>query len=219
MVKIKRPGIDVTVVEFFKPQRVPHRIQAPLITTPLQKSIPGFITGLSGHQRLNGLMFARQYADAHKLEMIVVDLLVAFERPLYTRVMPPEAIKDHDVLNMMRINKHLVEKIAGYWQQWVVASEGKKAENKYDWSRPSGFVARRPDLIAKLLEMEEFHHIEIVTHPVMTAFSDQPLTATSLRANYPSIVEANARFHPDIEVCCSAVDGADAEAADNSLLP
>ncbi|WP_250475101.1 hypothetical protein [Caballeronia sp. GAFFF1] len=200
MVKPKRPAIDVTVVQFFKPTSVPHRIQVRSITTPLQKSLPGFITGLSGHQRLNGLMFARQYADAHQLEMIVVDLLAGFQRPLYTKVMPPASVKDHDVLNMMRISKDLVGKIADYWQKWVVASEGKKAENKYDWSRPSDFVARRPDLIGKLLELEEFHHVAIVTHPVMTQFSDQPLTATSFRAHSPSIVEAHARFHPEIEV-------------------
>jgi hypothetical protein len=200
MVKTKRPGIDVTVVQFFKPKKAPRRIEVPSITTPLVKSIPGFITGLSGHQRLNGLMYARQYADANELEMIVVDLLARFERPLYPKVMPPESVKDHDVLNIVRSSKDLIELIAGHWREWVIASEGKKGEQKYDWARPTDFVARRPDLIAKLLELEEFNHVQIVTHPVMTKFSDQPLTATTLRAGYPLIVEANARFHPDIEV-------------------
>lgn len=200
MVKTKRPGIDVTVVQFFKPRSVPARIKVPSITTPLVKTIPGFITGLSGHQRLNGMMYARQYADHRELEMIVVDLLVGFERPLYPKVMPPESLKDHDVLNIVRSNKDLIELLAGYWREWVVASEGKRAENKYDWSRATDFVARRPDLIAQLLEVDEFKHVQIVTHPVITQFSDQALTATSLRAGYPLIVEANARFHPDIEV-------------------
>jgi hypothetical protein len=200
MVKTKRPGIDVTVVQFFKPKSVPRLIKVPTITTPLVKSIPGFITGLSGHQRLTGLMYARHYADANELEMIVVDLLVGFERPLYPKVMPPESVKDHDVLNIIRSNKDLIEWMAGHWREWVIGSEGKKAEHKYDWSRASDFVARRPDLIAKLLELDEFKHVQIVTHPVMTEFSDQALTATTLRAGYPLIVEATARFHPDIEV-------------------
>lgn len=145
-------------------------------------------------------MYARHYADANELEMIVVDLLVGFERPLYPKVMPPESVKDHDVLNIIRSNKELIELLDGNWREWVIASEGKKAEHKYDRYRASDFVARRPDLIAKLLELDELKHVQIVTHPVMTNFSHQALTAISLRAGYPLIVEANARFHPDIEV-------------------
>jgi hypothetical protein len=200
MVKTKRPGIDVTVVQFYKANNVPQRIHVPDISTPLVRKIPAYITGLSGHQRLDGMMYARQYADAKGLEMIVVDLLVAFDHPLYPKVMPPELVKQHDVLSMYRISKDLVEQIAGHWKEWVAEDEGTRAVSKYDWGRTADFVGRRPDLLPRLLALDEFKHINLITHPALTSFHDMPLTATSFRVGYPRIVSASARFHPDIEL-------------------
>lgn len=146
-------------------------------------------------------MFARQYADAKKMEMIVIDLLVGFTQPMYPNVMPPELVHEHDVLNLFRVSKSLIAEIAAYWREWIVEGEGEVAANQYDWARPADFVARRPDLLPRLLEQEAFAHINLVTHPVLTSFSDQrPVTATSFRVGYPRIERVSARFHPDIEI-------------------
>ncbi|WP_060094030.1 hypothetical protein [Burkholderia ubonensis] len=200
MIKTKRPGIDVTVVLFYKSGSVPARIDVEDITLPLSRSIRGYTTGLSGHQRLDGLMYARQHADAKRLEMIVIDLLVGFTQPIYSKVLPPELVAEHDVLNLFRVSKSLIAEIAEHWRKWVRDEEGASAENQYDWSRPTDFVARRPDLLPRLLRLKQFSHINVVTHPVLTAFSDRPLTATSFRVGYDHIEQASARFHPDIEV-------------------
>jgi hypothetical protein len=146
------------------------------------------------------MMYARQYADNKGLEMIVVDLLVAFVQPLYPKVMPPELVKDHDVMSMFRISKDLVEQIASHWKEWVAEDEGAKAATKYDWARPADFVGRRPDLLPRLLALDEFRHINLITHPALTPFHETPLTATSFPVGYPRIVSASARFHPDIEL-------------------
>lgn len=200
MIKAKRPGIDVSVVVFHKPGQLPARLHVSEITVPLARRIPGYVTGLSGHQRMESMMYARQYADAKRLEMIVVDLLVGFELPLYPKVLPPELVKEHDVLNLFRASKELIAWIAEYWQQWVIEDEGQRAKTRYEWTRPADFVARRPDLLPRLLELEPFRHIHIVTHPVITGYHDKPLTATSFRVGYPMIERASARFHPDIEI-------------------
>lgn len=199
MLKKKRPGIDVSVVLFYKQGKVPSTIRVSEITLPLATKIPGFITGLSGHQCLNGLMYARQYADERNLEMIVVDLLVEFELPLFPKVMRSEFVKDHDVLNMQRISKDLIEELAAHWQEWI-SKEPSRRNIMYDWERPSDFVANRPDLIPELLSLDEYKHINIVTHPVKTVFHDKPLTATSFPIGYPRITRASARFHPNIEL-------------------
>ncbi|KVO15164.1 hypothetical protein WJ74_10965 [Burkholderia ubonensis] len=190
----------MTVVLFYKSGSVPTRIDVEDITLPLSRSIRGYTTGLSGHQRLDGLMYARQHADAKRLEMIVIDLLVGFTQPIYTKVLPPELVAEHDVLNLFRVSKSLIAEIAEHWRKWVRDEEGASAENQYDWSRPTDFVARRPDLLPRLLRLKQFSHINVVTHPVLTAFSDRPLTATSFRVGYDHIEQASARFHPDIEV-------------------
>ena len=200
MIKAKRPGIDVSVVLFYKPGNIPAQLHVPEITVPLSRRMQGYITGLSGHQRMESMMYARQHADAHRLEMIVVDLLVGFELPLYPKMLPPELLGEHDVLNLFRASKEMIALIAEYWQQWVIEDEGTRAKARYEWSRPSDFVARRPDLLPRLLELEEFSHIHLVTYPVIAAYHDKPLTATSFRADYPLIERASARFHPDIEV-------------------
>lgn len=200
MIKTKRPGIDVTVVLFYKSGHVPTRISVPEITLPLSRRMDGYITGLSGHQRLDGMMYARQYADSKRMEMIVIDLLVGFKEPLYPKVLPPELVKEHDVLNLFRVSKDLIAVIAAYWKEWVIEDEGTRAESRYDWSRPADFVARRPDLLPRLLALSEFDHIHLVTHPVIAAYHDKPLTATSFRVGYPLIERASARFHPNIEV-------------------
>jgi hypothetical protein len=177
MIKAKRPGIDVSVVLFYKPGNIPAQLNVPGITLPLS-----------------------QYADAHRLEMIVVDLLVGFELPLYPKMLPPELLGEHDVLNLFRASKEMIALIADYWQQWVIEDEGTRAKARYEWSRPTDFVARRPDLLPRLLELEEFSHIHLVTYPVIAAYHDKPLTATSFPVGYPLIERASARFHPDIEV-------------------
>lgn len=196
----KRPGIDVSIVLFFKPKSIPEVLDLKKISLSLPRPIRGFTTGLSGHQRLDGLMFARKYADERKLEMIVIDMLVDFEKPLYPKVMPPEELPKHDVLNLFRVSKSLIEEIASYWREWVIEDEGQGAEHAYDWAKPLDFVARRPDLLPRLLEEEEFQHINLVTHPVLTTFSSRALTATTFRTGYPSIDRVNARFHPDIKI-------------------
>jgi hypothetical protein len=200
MIKAKRPGIDVSVVLFYKPGNIPGQLSVSDITLPLSRRMQGFVTGLSGHQRMESMMYARQYADSHRLEMIVIDLLVGFELPLYPKMLPPELVKEHDVLNLFRASKELIALIADHWQQWVVDDEGTRAKTRYEWSRPSDFVARRPDLLPRLLELDEFDHIHLVTYPAITAYHDKPLTATSFRVGYPLIERASARFHPDIEV-------------------
>lgn len=200
MIKAKRPGIDVTVVLFFKPGDIPARLSVGDITLPLTRRMNGYITGLSGHQRMDSMMYARQYADAKRLEMIVIDLLVGFKKPLYPKVLPPELVKEHDVLNLFRASKDLIADIAGYWKEWVIEDEGARAETRYEWNRPADFVARRPDLLPRLLELKDFSHINLVTHPVIASYHDTPATATSFRVGYPHIESASARFHPDIEV-------------------
>ncbi|WP_147426662.1 hypothetical protein [Trinickia fusca] len=200
MIKAKRPGIDVSVVLFYKSGSIPPQLNVRDVTLPLARRMPGYITGLSGHQRMESMMYARQHADAKRLEMIVIDLLVGFELPLYPKVLPPELVKEHDVLNLFRASKELIACIADYWQQWVVEDEGQRAKDRYEWTKPADFVARRPDLLPRLFELEEFDHIHVVTHPVITAYHDKPLTATSFRIDHPLIERASARFHPDIEV-------------------
>jgi hypothetical protein len=200
MIKKKRPGIDVTVVLFYKAGNIPSSLSVPDITLPLSRRMEGYTTGLSGHQRMDSMMYARQYADSKRLEMIVIDLLVGFQLPLYPKVLPPELLKDHDVLNLFRASKELIADIAGYWKEWVIADEGARGANRYEWSRPADFVARRPDLLPRLLEVEEFRHINLVTHPVITSYHDMAVTATSFRVGYERIVSASARFHPNIEL-------------------
>ncbi|WP_133118041.1 hypothetical protein [Burkholderia ubonensis] len=200
MIKTKRPGVDVTVVLFYKPGSVPAKIDVKEISLPLPRPIRGYVTGLSGHQRMDGMMYARQFADAKRLEMLVVDLLVGFDRPMYPKVLPPELVHEHDVLNLFRASKSLIAEIAEHWQEWIVADEGEGALVHYDWSRPADFVARRPDLLPKLLKLKEYAHINLVTHPVIASYSDRSLTATSFRVGYPKIERAVARFHPDIEI-------------------
>ncbi|SEI14348.1 hypothetical protein [Paraburkholderia hospita] len=200
MIKTKRPGIDVSVVLFYKSGSVPARISVQEVTLPLARTIKGYTTGLSGHQRMDGMMYARQYADAKKLEMIVIDLLVGFTQPIYPKVLPPELVSEIDVLNFFRISKSLIAEIAAHWKKWIRDDEGESAENQYDWSRPTDFVARRPDMLPRLLKLKHFSHINVVTHPVISAYSDRPLTATTFRSGYSHIESASARFHPDIEV-------------------
>jgi hypothetical protein len=198
--KTKRPGIEVTVVQFFEPQNLPSRLSLRTLTTPLRNAMPGFVTGLSGHNRLNGMMFAGQHAREHNLELVAVDMLVGFQMPLCPTVMSSDALPNHDVLNMSRISKEMTKRLAAYWRQWIVEAEGPSAEHKYDWSLPASFVAREPKYISRLLECEEFRHIQVVTHPVATAFSAGALLATSVRTGYPRINQANSRFHPAMEV-------------------
>ncbi|KAG0184463.1 hypothetical protein DFQ28_011090 [Apophysomyces sp. BC1034] len=195
-----RSGIKVAVVLFCKPGCVPERISVREITLPLDRAIRGYTTGLSGHQCLDGMMYARQYADAKRLEMIVIDLLVDFTQPLYPKMLPPERVAEHDVLNLFRASKSLIAEIAAHWKEWVKEEEGEAAENQYNWLRPIDFVARRPNMLPRLLKLKQFSHINVVTHPVFTTYSDRALTVTSFRVDYPYIEQASARFHPDIEV-------------------
>jgi len=195
MLKKKRLGIDVAVVLFYERNAVPTTLHVSEITLPLVRKIPGFVTGLSGHQCLNGLMFARQYADKRGMEMIVIDLLVECELPLNPKVMRIEVLGEHDLLSMQRMSKELSSEIALYWQHWTAGDTVA-----YDWDRPADFVARRPDLLPKLLEQDAFKHFNMVTHPAMTVFHDSALTATSFRVEYPRITQAVARFHPELKV-------------------
>lgn len=203
MIKTKAPGIDVSVVLFCKPGAVPARLAVREISLGLARPIAGYVTGLSGHQRMQSMMHAREYADAKRREMIVVDLLVNFGQPLYPKVLPPEELVNHDVLNLFRASRELVAHIAGHWKPWVKKDEGEQALTKYEWSRPADFVARRTDLLPRLLALPEFRHINVITHPAVTNYHGQPVTATSIKVNYVSsehISRAAARFHPDIEV-------------------
>jgi len=200
MIKTKRPGIDVAGVLFYKRGQVPAQLSVSDMTLPLVRRMNGYVTGLSGHERDIGMMYARQHADAKRLEMVVVDLLVGFERPLYPKKLQPDLVSEVDVLNMKLISKELTAQIAEFWREWVIEDEGARAETNYDWAHPSDFVARRPDLLPRLLELDQFAHINMVTHQVITAYHDKPLTATSFKIGYPRIASASARFHPDIEV-------------------
>lgn len=191
----RKNGIDVTVVLFFNKKRVPSSIKVSEITLPLTRKIPGYLTGLSGHQRLEGLMFARQYADQNDLRMIVIDLVVEFEKPRYLKIMGYENLKDHDVFVVSRITKDFVGILANYWFNWIP----KKAAQDIDWARPSDFIAHHPEYIPDLLQLDDFKHVNIITFPVFTTFHDKPLTATAVRTDYGKITKASARFH-DIEV-------------------
>lgn len=203
MIKTKAPGIDVSIVLFCKSGAVPSRILVRDICLGLARPIEGYVTGLSGHQRMQSMMQAREYADAKRREMIVVDLLVNFEQPLYPKVLPPEELPNHDVLNLFRASKELVAHIAAHWKVWVEKDEGVHGLTKYEWSRPTDFVARRTDLLPRLLALPEFRHINVITHPAIASYHTQPVTATSFKVKYvteENIGRASARFHPDIEV-------------------
>ena len=199
MIKTKRPGIDVAVVLFFKRSTIPSKIRIREFSMSLANKIPGFITGLSGQHGLAGMMFARKYADERDLEMVVVDLFVEVDRPLYPKVLKPEDLPEVDLLNIVRSNKDMITRMGTLWQSWI-EEEHKGIAASYDWTKPGDFLARRPDLLPRLLKQPDFKHVNVVTHPVMTSFHLNPLTATSFPSNYGKIMSASARFHPDIEV-------------------
>jgi len=200
MITKKGPGIDVAVVLFFKPKEIPSKVRIRDFTMPLANKIPGFITGLSGQQGLLGMMHARAYADAKHLEMIVVDLFVELDLPLYPKVLKSEDLPNVDLLNLNRTSKDLIEWIGDKWKTWILADSSSGSAPGYDFMKVTDFVARRPEYLPRLLREPAFKHLHLVTHPVITAFHPTPLTATSLPLNYPKIKSATARLHPDIEV-------------------
>ncbi len=195
----KRPRIDMTLVQLYERGKVPSHIRVRDITLPLIRPIPGYITGFSGRPHFN-LMYAGQYAEAQKKEMILVELEAHYEQSLYQGLLTLDAVQKYDVLNMLRVNKDLVAHIAAYWKHWIIEEEGTQAEDHYNWRRPADFIAQRPDFIPKLLQQNEFKHVKLFTYPVYTPFHDKPLTVTSFRADYPLITNARVSFHPDIEV-------------------
>lgn len=200
MISKKGPGIDVAVVLFFKPKEMPAKISIRDFTMPLANKIPGFITGLSGQQSLLGMMHARKYADAKRLEMIVVDLFVELDLPLYPKVLKPEDLPGVDLLNLNRSSKDLIEWIGDKWKKWISGDSSAGTAAGYDFAKATDFIARRPEYLPRLLREPEFQHLHLVTHPVITAFHPTPLTATSLPSDYVKIKTAEARLHPDIEV-------------------
>lgn len=200
MITKKGPGIDVAVVLFFKPKEMPSKIRIRDFTMPLANRIPGFITGLSGQQGLLGMMHARKYADEKRMEMIVVDLFVELDLPLYPKVLKPEDLPNVDLLNLNRSSKDLIEGIGAKWKKWISADSDGGVAAGYDFTKVADFVARRPEYLPRLLRETDFKHVHVVTHPVVTAFHATPLTATSLPAGYAKIKSANARLHPDIEI-------------------
>lgn len=192
------PGIDVAVVLFFKKAAIPDQIRIRDFSMPLINRIPGFISGLSGQSGLVGMMHARKYADEKKLEMIVVDLSVEVEKPLYPKVLKPEDLPNVDLLNLIRSSKELMQGIREDWLEWL-SEEGRRGMD-YSALKEGELIARRPDLIPRLLRSPGFTHVHVVTHPAMTPFHTLPLTATSFPSDYKKIVSANARLHPHIEV-------------------
>lgn len=205
MGKTKRPGIDVSAILFYPRNEIPERLSIrDLEGLSLKRSLPGYITGISGFQRVQSLMHAREYANKKRLEMIVVDMLVNFQKPIYPKILPPEELPNHDVLSFFRASKSLIAEIAGQWKDWVVEDEGADAVKKYKWLKPEDFVARRTDLLPRLLELPEFQHINVVTYPAEVEFHHLPMTATSFKVDYaiqPDVVAAaSVKFHPEIEV-------------------
>ncbi|MGN5477658.1 hypothetical protein ACTMU2_14225 [Cupriavidus basilensis] len=192
------PGIDVAVVLFFKKAAIPDKIRIRDYSMPLVNRIPGFISGLSGQSGLVGMMHARKYADEKKLEMIVVDLSVEVEKPLYPKVLKPEDLPNVDLLNLIRSSKELMHGIAEHWLDWI-SEEGRRGVG-YSSLKEAELIARRPDFIPRLLRLPAFSHVHVVTHPAMTAFHTLPLTATSFPSDYKRIVSGSARLHPHIEV-------------------
>jgi hypothetical protein len=199
-IRSKPRGIEVTVPFFCPPQSIPARIRLFDITMPTTRKIPGYITGLSGFSVERNLHLAAQYAAARQLEMIVIDLLVGYTQPLSTQFRSLEHLKAHDVLSLFRASKALIEELAAYWKEWTIEDEGAQAEARYDWRRPADFIARRPDFMPRLLQQEEFAHLHLLAHPVMTPFHDKPLTVTSFRSDYAPIVRAHPRLHPEMAV-------------------
>ncbi len=196
----KPRGIEVTVLFFCPPDRIPARVRVSDITLPTTRKIAGYTTGLSGFGVERHLHIAAQYAAAQRLEMVVIDLLVGYTQPLSSQLRSLEHLKAHDVLSLFRASRALIEELAVYWKAWIMEDEGAQAEARYHWRRPADFVARRPDFIPRLLQHDEFAHIHLLTHPVMTPFHHKPLTATSFRAGYPRVMRARARLHPEMEV-------------------
>nr|WP_280971211.1 hypothetical protein [Cupriavidus gilardii]WDE72575.1 hypothetical protein [Cupriavidus gilardii] len=193
----KGASIDVAVVLFFKKSEIPDQIPIRDCSMPILHHIPGFITGLSGQSSLVGMMHARKYADEKKREMIVVDLTVEVTKPLYPKILGIDQLENVDLLNLNRTSRELIQIIGEHWHEWL-SEDSKRGDPRNP--KEAEMIARRPDLLPRLLRLPAFSHVKVVTHPVMTQFHTLPLTATSFPSDYKRIVSARARLHPDIEI-------------------
>ncbi len=170
----------------------------------MNSPVNGAFSALHGYQsKQEGFMAARAYADRHRLQFTVIDLMVSMDKRQNPLMMTPESLADHDFVAFTRMARSMTDKLGDMVQRRLVR-DGEDLTG-LNLSKPNQLIAQRPELISALLDEPECDHLKVIVHPAKVKMSDKLLSVGTIPfRHWHAIQEATCRLNPNIQITLDA---------------
>ncbi|AXQ51008.1 hypothetical protein DZC31_30330 (plasmid) [Stenotrophomonas rhizophila] len=206
--------IELSTVYFYQ-GNAPRSIALKDCGLKTKSPIDGAFSALYGYQsKQEAFMAARSYANEHRLDFTVVDLLVKLEQKQNPLMMKPEDMANHDFITFQRLSKSSMGDVQDTLRELLLA-EGVNPE-RLGISKPQIVLMQRPDLIGQLINQPEWQHFKVVAHPAELEFSKRPLNVGTVPfRHWNAIQEATCRLNPNIRITLDPPPSSDSDSTDS----
>lgn len=192
---VSQAGIALTTVYFFN-DHLPARIALRDTALPLSGPCPMALAALHGHRgKREGLMAARQYADAGGLRYTVVDFLLIPDAPIRHERITFADLASQDIVFIDQLTRAGLEAIYELMEERsgsLALDRGKHFKQDFD-----ALVQQRPEVLGTLFEAPKMAHVKALVYSGKTAFNDRPLPiALVSHRHWSAIAEAACRLDP-----------------------